>query len=100
MQSSRAPSQTDELARRPVRTADYAAENRALVALARTQAGPRSAFLQAIADTALTLCRAGAQASVLPKDRMTIGSSGGSRSPGSALACVAIRQHGTSARAL
>jgi signal transduction histidine kinase/ActR/RegA family two-component response regulator len=59
MQSSRAPSQTDELARRPVRPADYAAENRALVALARTQAGPRSEFLQAIADTALTLCRAG-----------------------------------------
>ncbi|MFM0433568.1 ATP-binding protein [Paraburkholderia aspalathi] len=59
MESNRAPSQTDELARRPVRAADYAAENRALVALARTQAGPRSEFLQAIADTALTLCHAG-----------------------------------------
>ncbi|MFM0032958.1 ATP-binding protein [Paraburkholderia madseniana] len=59
MQSNRAPSQTDELARRPVRAADYAAENRALVALARAQAGPRSDFLQAIADTALALCHAG-----------------------------------------
>ncbi|MFM0367085.1 hybrid sensor histidine kinase/response regulator [Paraburkholderia sediminicola] len=59
MESNRAPSQTDELARRPVRAADYAAENRALVALARAQAGPRSEFLQAIADTALALCHAG-----------------------------------------
>ncbi|MFM0386978.1 hybrid sensor histidine kinase/response regulator [Paraburkholderia dipogonis] len=59
MESNRAPSQTDELARRPVRTADYAAENRALVALARAQAGPRSEFLQVIANTALSLCHAG-----------------------------------------
>jgi signal transduction histidine kinase/CheY-like chemotaxis protein len=59
MESNRAPSQTDELARRPVRAPDYAAENRALVALARVQSGPRSEFLQAIADTALSLCRAG-----------------------------------------
>ncbi len=58
MESNRAPSQTDELARRPARAADYAAENRALVALARVQAGPRSEFLQAIADTALSLCHA------------------------------------------
>src|SRR4051812_29736946 len=59
MESGPALSQTDELARRPVRSADYAAENRALVALARVQAGPRAEFLQAIADTALALCRAG-----------------------------------------
>ncbi|MFM0009141.1 hybrid sensor histidine kinase/response regulator [Paraburkholderia sediminicola] len=59
MESNRAPSQTDELARRPVRAADYEAENRALVALARAQAGPRSEFLQAIADAALSLCHAG-----------------------------------------
>jgi signal transduction histidine kinase/CheY-like chemotaxis protein len=59
MQSNRAPGQTDELTRRPARAADHAAENRALVALARAQAGPRSEFLQAIADTALALCRAG-----------------------------------------
>lgn len=58
MESNRAPSQTDELARRPSRAADYAAENQALVALARVQAGPRSEFLQAIADTALSLCHA------------------------------------------
>jgi signal transduction histidine kinase/CheY-like chemotaxis protein len=59
MESNRAPSQIDELAGRPVRAADYAAENRALVALARVQPGPRSEFLQAIADTALSLCHAG-----------------------------------------
>jgi Signal transduction histidine kinase len=59
MESNRVPGQTDELARRPARAADYAAENRALVALARAQAGPRSEFLQAIADMALSLCHAG-----------------------------------------
>ncbi|MFM0387602.1 hybrid sensor histidine kinase/response regulator [Paraburkholderia dipogonis] len=59
MESNRAPSQTDELARRSARVADYAAENRALVSLARAQAGPRSEFLQVIANTALSLCHAG-----------------------------------------
>jgi signal transduction histidine kinase/ActR/RegA family two-component response regulator len=59
MESNCAPGQPDELARRTPRPADYAAENRALVALARVQAGPRPEFLQAIADTALELCRSG-----------------------------------------
>jgi signal transduction histidine kinase/CheY-like chemotaxis protein len=50
---------TGELARRPARAPDYAAENQALVALARAQAGSREELLQAIADTALLLCSAG-----------------------------------------
>ncbi|WP_029971932.1 hybrid sensor histidine kinase/response regulator [Paraburkholderia graminis] len=53
------PGHTGELARRPVRAPDYAAENEALVALARAQAGSRSDLLRAIADTALSLCSAG-----------------------------------------
>ncbi|MFM0334811.1 hybrid sensor histidine kinase/response regulator [Paraburkholderia strydomiana] len=53
------PGNTGELARRPARAPDYAAENQALVALARAQAGSRADLLQAIADTALSLCPAG-----------------------------------------
>ncbi|CAB3810678.1 hybrid sensor histidine kinase/response regulator [Paraburkholderia fynbosensis] len=53
------PGHTGELARRPARTPDYAAENHALVGLARAQAGSRPDLLQAIADAALSLCSAG-----------------------------------------
>lgn len=49
---------TAELSRRPSRPPDHAAENRALVALAREMAiSPRS-ILQTLAETALVLCRA------------------------------------------
>ena len=49
---------TAELVRRPSRPADYAAENRALIALAQVMATSPEAILQKLADTALTLCRA------------------------------------------
>jgi PAS domain S-box-containing protein len=49
---------TAELLRRPSRPPDYAAENRALVALAQELATSPDGILQKLADTALTLCRA------------------------------------------
>ena len=49
---------TADLVRRPSRPADYAAENRALIALAQVMASSPDAVLQKLADTALTLCRA------------------------------------------
>jgi two-component system CheB/CheR fusion protein len=48
----------EELARRPSRPPDYAAENRALVALARTLATNPGELLQRLSETALELCRA------------------------------------------
>jgi hypothetical protein len=47
-----------ELAQRPSRLPDYAAENRALVALAQEMATTPDGILHKLADTALTLCRA------------------------------------------
>ncbi len=49
---------TAELVRRPSRPPNYAAENRALIALAQVMATSPDAILQKLADTALTLCRA------------------------------------------
>ena len=49
---------TAELVRRPSRPPDYAAENRALIALAQVMATSPDAILQKLANTALTLCRA------------------------------------------
>lgn len=49
---------TAELSRRPPRPPDYAAENRALVALARQMAASPDGILQELAETALLLCRA------------------------------------------
>lgn len=49
---------TAELARRPSRPPDYAAENRALIVLAQVMATSPDAVLQKLADTALTLCHA------------------------------------------
>lgn len=49
---------TAELTRRPSRLPDYAAENRALVALAQEMASAPHNILQKLAETALTLCRA------------------------------------------
>jgi PAS domain S-box-containing protein len=49
---------TAALLRRPSRPPDYAAESRALVALAQELAGSPDRILQKLADTALTLCRA------------------------------------------
>src|SRR3954470_5414346 len=49
---------TAELVRRPSRLPDYAAENRAVVALAQEMATAPHSILQKLADTALTLCRA------------------------------------------
>jgi PAS domain S-box-containing protein len=46
------------LGRRPSRPPDYAAENRALGALAQAMAASPGGILQKLADTALTLCRA------------------------------------------
>jgi PAS domain S-box-containing protein len=49
---------TAELSRRASRPPDYAAENRALVALAQELAASPDNILQKLADTALSLCRA------------------------------------------
>jgi PAS domain S-box-containing protein len=49
---------TAELARRPSRPPDHEAENKALIALARSMAVSPEGILQKLADTALTLCRA------------------------------------------
>ncbi len=49
---------TAELSRRPSRPPDHAAENRALVALARELATSPDGILQKLAETALALCRA------------------------------------------
>jgi PAS domain S-box-containing protein len=49
---------TAELAQRPSRPPDYAAEDRALIALAQVMATSPESVLQRLADTALALCRA------------------------------------------
>ena len=49
---------TAELSRRPSRSPDFAAENRALVALAQVMAGSPGRILQKLGETALNLCRA------------------------------------------
>jgi PAS domain S-box-containing protein len=49
---------TAELTQRPSRPPDYAAENQALIALAREMATSPEGILQKLADTALILCRA------------------------------------------
>ena len=49
---------TAELKRRPSRAPDYAAENRALVALAQEMAVSPNNILQKLVEAALTLCRA------------------------------------------
>jgi hypothetical protein len=49
---------TDELKRRPSRSPDYAAESKALVALAQSMAVAPEGILRELAETALTLCRA------------------------------------------
>ncbi|AUX45132.1 uncharacterized protein SOCE26_066130 [Sorangium cellulosum] len=48
----------DELARRPTRQPDHAAENRALLALAAAMAGPPQGVLPKLVSLALELCRA------------------------------------------
>lgn len=50
---------TAELGRRPARTPDFQAENRALRKLARILASDSERLLEAVADTALRLCGAG-----------------------------------------
>jgi hypothetical protein len=97
MESNRAPSQIDELAGRPVRAADYAAENRALVALARVQPGPRSEFLQRIRLWHFAMLVA--LVSVLSKDLTTIGSFDGSQRLDFAPTCAAKQPLGMSVRA-
>src|SRR5260370_21217018 len=49
---------TAELKRRPSRPPDHAAENRALIALARELATSLQGILQKLAETALAMCRA------------------------------------------
>ena len=49
---------TAELSRRPSRPPDYAAESRALIALAQVMATSPDSVLQRLADTALALCGA------------------------------------------
>jgi signal transduction histidine kinase/ActR/RegA family two-component response regulator len=59
MESNRALTDNDELADRPARQPDYAAENKALVRLARAQTGPKTSLWQEIAEVALAVCEAG-----------------------------------------
>jgi len=54
----RSMASTAELIQRPSRPPDYAAENQALIALAREMATSPEGILQALADTALKLCHA------------------------------------------
>ena len=49
---------TADLARRPTRSPDYAAEGRALTALAEAMADSPQTILQKLVETALNLCRA------------------------------------------
>jgi PAS domain S-box-containing protein len=49
---------TDELRRRPSRRPNHAAENQALIALAKAMATSPEDIVQKLADTALSLCRA------------------------------------------
>ena len=49
---------TAQLAQRPARLPDYAAENRALVHLAHEMATHPAHILQTLVETALALCRA------------------------------------------
>src|ERR1700688_2006556 len=49
---------TAELSQRPSRAPDYAAENHAIAALARTMASAPDGILQELASAALALCRA------------------------------------------
>jgi PAS domain S-box-containing protein len=49
---------TAELSRRPTRPPDYAAESRALIALAKEMAASPDGVLQKLAETALVICRA------------------------------------------
>jgi PAS domain S-box-containing protein len=49
---------TAELSRRPSRPPDYAAENRALIALVTEMAASPDGILQKLAETALVMCRA------------------------------------------
>src|SRR4051812_7961834 len=49
---------TEELNRRPARAPDHAAENAALVDLARTLAASPKDILKKLSETALDLCRA------------------------------------------
>ena len=60
---------TAELTRRPSRPPDYAAENRALVALAQEMATAPNGILQKLAETALTLCHAHSAGFSLLEDR-------------------------------
>jgi signal transduction histidine kinase len=50
---------TSELNRRPTRSANYLAENEAMIALAREMVASPNSILQKLAETALTLCHAG-----------------------------------------
>ena len=50
---------TAQLAQRPARPPDYAAENRALVHVAHAMATRPASILQTLVDTALALCQAG-----------------------------------------
>lgn len=50
---------TEELKRRPTRPADHAAENTALIALAKEMVTSPNDILQKLADAALALCHAG-----------------------------------------
>lgn len=50
---------TPQLTRRPARPADYAAENKALIALSRAMVSSPNDILRKLAEAALTLCQAG-----------------------------------------
>jgi len=64
---------TAELNRRPPRLPDYAAENRALVALAHQLTAAPDAILQKLAEAALTLCHAqSAGISLVAEDGKTL----------------------------
>ena len=59
MESGQTPTSNEMLAARAARAPDYAAENAALVRVARAQTKPKIDLLQEIAEVALSVCNAG-----------------------------------------
>jgi hypothetical protein len=88
----------DELARRPARSPDLAAENDALHALARLLIDDPDALPRQLAEIALELCDAGSAGVSLLEERATEPSFVGRRSPDGSLPTKAARHRATSVR--
>ena len=90
---------TAELSRRPSRPPDHAAENRAMVALARELATSPEGILQKLAETALALCGAHSAGLTFWRRATESGISTGAPSPGPGLLISTEERHASSAPA-